>query len=92
MVVKQINSRKVFITGQVAKPGPYPSDGPTTVVAAASRWPAACSSTPTTRTSASCGRKTGKQCSLRFNYDEVKKGKNLEQNIELKPGDTIIVP
>ena len=28
----------------------------------------------------------------RFNYDEVKKRKNLEQNIELKPGDTIIVP
>jgi hypothetical protein len=30
--------------------------------------------------------------SLRFNYKDVSKGKNLKQNIELKPGDTIIVP
>ena len=32
VVVKAINSRKVFITGQVAKPGPYPLGGPTTVL------------------------------------------------------------
>jgi polysaccharide biosynthesis/export protein len=34
----------------------------------------------------------GKPVSLRFNYDQVKKRRNLEQNIELRPGDTIIVP
>ena len=27
-----------------------------------------------------------------FNYKDVAKRKNLKQNIELKPGDTIIVP
>jgi polysaccharide export outer membrane protein len=27
-----------------------------------------------------------------FNYKEVANGKNLKQNIELKPGDTVIVP
>ena len=27
-----------------------------------------------------------------FNYKDVAKGKNLKQNIELKPGDTVIVP
>ena len=32
VVVKQINSRKVYITGQVAKQGPYPLTGPTTVL------------------------------------------------------------
>ena len=32
VVVKAINSRKVFITGQVGKPGPYPLGGPTTVL------------------------------------------------------------
>ena len=32
VVVKAINSRKVFITGQVAKPGPVPLGGPMTVL------------------------------------------------------------
>ena len=30
--------------------------------------------------------------SFRFNYKEVAEGKNLKQNIQLKPGDTVIVP
>jgi polysaccharide export outer membrane protein len=34
----------------------------------------------------------GKPVSYKFNYKDVIKGKNLKQNIELKPGDTIIVP
>jgi len=29
---------------------------------------------------------------LPFNYKEVVKGNRPEQNIELKPGDTIVVP
>src|SRR5438132_927693 len=32
VIVKQINSRKVFITGQIEKPGSYPLNRPTTVV------------------------------------------------------------
>jgi polysaccharide export outer membrane protein len=34
----------------------------------------------------------GKQVKYPFNYKEVISGKNLRQNIYLKPGDTIIVP
>jgi polysaccharide export outer membrane protein len=34
----------------------------------------------------------GMQKSFRFNYDDVRKGKNLEQDIELLPGDRVIVP
>ena len=34
----------------------------------------------------------GKQVSYKFNYKDVIEGKNLKQNIELKPGDTVIVP
>jgi polysaccharide export outer membrane protein len=34
----------------------------------------------------------GKPTSLRFNYKDVIDGKNLEQNIQLKPGDTVVVP
>jgi len=34
----------------------------------------------------------GKQEKLPFNYKEVVKGNHTEQNILLKPGDTVVVP
>jgi len=34
----------------------------------------------------------GQQTKIRFNYKDVVKGKDTEQNIQLKPGDTIVVP
>ena len=91
VVIRQINSRKVFVTGQVNKPGTYPLGGPTTVlqlIAMAGGLPeyAHTKKIRVMRT------ENGKTVSLKFNYDEVVEGKNLKQNIELKPGDTVIVP
>lgn len=37
-------------------------------------------------------RQNGKQVVHRFNYKEVKRGKNLDQNIILKSGDVVVVP
>jgi polysaccharide export outer membrane protein len=34
----------------------------------------------------------GKQIKIPFNYPDVIKGKHPEQNILLKPGDTIVIP
>ncbi len=91
IVVKQINSRKVYVTGQVNKPGPYPLTGPTNVmqlIAMAGGVLEYADSKHITvmRT------ENGKQVSFPFNYKDVIKRKNLKQNIELRPGDTIIVP
>lgn len=91
VVVKAINSRKVFITGQVGKPGPYPLTGPTTVmqliaVAGGVHEFADSKNIIILRV------ENGRQVALRFNYKDVSKRKNLKQNIELKPGDTVVVP
>ena len=91
VVVKTINSRKVFVTGQVNKPGPYPLSGPSTVLQMISTAGglleyANAKNILIMRT------ENGKPVSFKFNYKDVSKGKNLKQNIELKPGDTIIVP
>ena len=91
VVVKQINSRKVFITGQVAKPGPYPLNGPTTVVQLLAIAGGVLEYADD-KNIAIMRTVNGKSVSLRFNYDQVKRRRNLEQNIQLKPGDTIIVP
>ena len=34
----------------------------------------------------------GRQMGYRFNYKDVINRKNMKQNIELKPGDTVLVP
>jgi polysaccharide export outer membrane protein len=91
VVVRQINSRKVFITGEVSKPGPYALSAPTTVLqlialAGGLREFADAKKIMIVRTD------QGKPVSLPFNYKDVTEGKNLKQNIELKPGDTVVVP
>ena len=89
--IKAINSRKVHITGMVGKPGAYPLTSPTTVVqliAAAGGLHEFADKKKilVVRT------ENGRQTAFKFNYNDFSKGKNLKQNIELKPGDTVIVP
>jgi len=89
--VKEIHSRKVFITGQVAKPGPYPLGGPLTIaqlisLAGGTHEYADEKNIGIFRT------ENGRPISLQFNYKDFKKRKNLQQNITLKPGDTVVVP
>ena len=91
VIVKQINSRKVFITGQVPKPGPYPLGGPTTVLQmiATAGGVAEYADSENIRVMRT---ENGKPAAIRVNYKDISRGKNLQQNIELKPGDTIVVP
>jgi polysaccharide export outer membrane protein len=91
VIVKQINSRKVFITGHVAKPGSYALTGPMTVVqlialAGGLLEFADASKVRVMRT------EKGVPTAYRVNYERVAEGKNLRENILLKPGDTVIVP
>jgi polysaccharide biosynthesis/export protein len=91
VVVKEINSRKVFITGMVGKPGPYPLTGPTTVMQLLS-MAGGVHEFAKSKNIMILRKENGKDVALRFNYEDVKRGRNLQQNIELKPGDTVIVP
>jgi polysaccharide export outer membrane protein len=91
VVVRQINSRKVFITGNVERPGPYPLGGTMTVLqlialSGGLREYADSKHIVVMRT------ENGQSLSLPFNYNDIAKRKNLHQNVELKPGDTVIVP
>jgi polysaccharide export outer membrane protein len=94
VVVKEINSRQVFITGQVGKPGPYPLGAPTTVVQLISMAGGILEYADKENIIIIHAerRPDGEPWSHRINYLEVMKRRNLQQNIELKPGDTVIVP
>jgi polysaccharide export outer membrane protein len=91
VVVKQINSRKVYITGQVGKIGPYALTGPMTVLQLLSTV-GGVGEFANTKNIIILRTENGRQVSHKFNYKEVIAGKKLAQNIELKPGDTIVVP
>jgi polysaccharide export outer membrane protein len=91
VVVRQINSRKVFITGNVERPGTFPLLRSTTVlqliaVAGGLKEFAKAGDIVIVRND------NGRQLTFPFNYDDLKNRKNLAQNIVLKPGDTVIVP
>ena len=91
IVVKEINSLKVFITGQVSKPGTYPLTTATTVIQLIA-LAGGLSEYANSKNIMIMRREGDKQISLKFNYREVASGKKLQQNIDLKPGDTVVVP
>ena len=91
VVVKTINSRKVFITGSVSKPGAYVLPPSTTVVQLIA-MAGGLLEFADSKNITIIRNENGKPTAYRFNYKDVLKHKNLKQNIELKPGDTIVVP
>jgi polysaccharide biosynthesis/export protein len=91
VVVREINSRRVFIVGEVAKAGPYPLTSSMTVMQLISLAGGLRDYANSKNITIMRG-EGPRQVSLKFNYKEVAAGKNLQQNIELKPGDTVVVP
>jgi polysaccharide biosynthesis/export protein len=92
IVVKEIKSRRVFITGQVAKPGPYPLTGPMSVLQLIATAGGLAEFADSKNITIMRTEESGRVVSYAFNYKDVVRRKNLQQNIELKPGDTVIVP
>lgn len=91
IIVKQINSRMVFVMGEVGKPGTYQLTGPYTVLQmlALAGGPTAFAKKDEIGVVRTVNGKTTRH---RFNYEEVVRGRKMEQNLTLRPGDTIIVP
>jgi polysaccharide export outer membrane protein len=92
VVVRQVNSRKVYITGFVARPGQYPLTPSMTVlqlIATAGGLQDFAKSKEIRVVRA----ENGKSTVIPFDYEAVTKNpERAAQNIELRPGDTIIVP
>ncbi len=91
VIVSAMNSRKAYVMGQVARQGAIPLVSNLTVLQAlsAAGGPVQFANIKKIYILRTEG---GKQEVLPFNYAAVIKGKNPEQNINLKPGDTIVVP
>jgi len=92
VIVEQINSQKFNILGQVGKPGSYSLASASTVldaIAAAGGFRDFAKQKAIYILRQNAG---GVETRIPFNYKEVIKGKNSQQNIKLEPRDTIVVP
>lgn len=91
VILLESRSRRYYIVGQVATPGEFSIDFPLTLLQIIARsggfqeW-AKREEIKVIR------RQNGKDKFFHFNYESFVKGKNLEQNVLIEPGDTIIVP
>jgi polysaccharide biosynthesis/export protein len=90
VTVKETNSLKIYVLGEVTRPGEFKLTSYTDVLQALSM--AGGFTMYANKSAIEIIRKEGdKKIKINFNYNEVVKGKNLNQNIPLKPGDVIVV-
>ena len=91
VVVRTINSRRIFVTGLVTTPGGQSLVGPLTVMQAIAQAGGVTEYADSKKITI-LRMDNGQARVLKFNYKDVAQGKNIEQNIVLKPGDTVVVP
>jgi polysaccharide export outer membrane protein len=89
--VAEIKGNKVYVIGQVTKPGEFIVNPRVDVMQALSM---AAGTTPfaSLNNIIILRRTGGTQTALPFHYSDVAKGKDLQQNIELQSGDIVVVP
>lgn len=87
VVVLQVRSKKYTITGEIGRPGSYPLLVPTTVMDAITNAGGFRDFANRKKITVLRGDER-----FKFNYNDAIKGKNKEQNIELRDGDLIVVP
>jgi polysaccharide export outer membrane protein len=91
VALKVSNGNRIYVVGKVNRPGEYAFARPIDVMQAIAL---AAGTTPY----ANVGdirilRRDGeRQLALRFDYTDVERGKQLESNIVLRSGDTVVVP
>lgn len=91
VVIKAIGGNRIYVIGKVNRPGEFPFTRPIDVMQALSL---ASGATPYASLSdiRILRRENGTQTVMRFDYNDVAKGKALDSNILLRSGDTVVVP
>ncbi len=91
IVVHEVNSYAIFVLGEVAKPGKYPLKIKTTLLQGISIAGGFTSVAARNKLVVFRFRDNGAE-KIKASYDDIVLRDGIHQNIELKPGDTIVVP
>lgn len=91
VAVRQIVGNRIFVLGQVNRPGDFQFSRPVDVMQALS-MAGGTTSFAALNDIVILRRESGRLQTIRFHYGEVARGRDLAQNILLNSGDTIVVP
>jgi polysaccharide biosynthesis/export protein len=91
VIVQEIHSQIVYITGSIARPGAYPLGHPMTVMEFLVQA-GGLSEFAKAEDIQVLRKESGKLRRFRFNYKQFAEGRNYQQDIFLRTGDMIIVP
>jgi len=91
VTVTEINSRRIYVTGEVMRPGAQPLLPNMTALQALTSS-GGFTQFAKTKNIYVLRTEDGKQVKHPFNYKAVLDGKHPEDNIQLQPGDVIVVP
>ena len=92
VIVQQVKSRTYAVLGKIVKPGSYELAKPTTVLEAIAIAGGFLDFAKKSKISIIRPSDKGSPDTLYFDYKKVTEGRNPEQNVELRNGDTIVVP
>lgn len=91
VTVRQLGGNRIYVIGKVNRPGEFPFSRPLDVMQSLSLAGGA-TSFAAVNDIRILRREEGKQVVLQFHYEDVARGRHLEQNVLLKSGDTVVVP
>ena len=89
--VQEVKGNKVYVIGQVTKPGEFIVNPSVNVMQALS-MAGGTTAFASLNNIIILRRTTGGQVALPFHYNDVIHGRDLQQNVELQAGDVVVVP
>lgn len=92
VIVTEVKSRTYTVVGKIAHPGAFPLGKPTTVLDAIAIAGGFLDFAKTNRVYVLRRAPDGSDARLPFDYKKVISGRKADENIDLKSGDTIVVP
>jgi polysaccharide export outer membrane protein len=92
VIVEQVKAQQYNLLGEVQRPGAYPLGKPVTLLDAIALGGGFRDFAKTNKIYILRSDGNGSTHRIPFNYKQVIKGQKFQQNVELLPGDTIVVP
>jgi polysaccharide biosynthesis/export protein len=92
VAVRALGGNRIYVIGKVNRPGEFPFSRPLDVMQSLSLAGGATSFADTNDIRIIRRDESGKQVVIGFRYDEVARGRHMEQNVLLRSGDTVVVP
>jgi polysaccharide export outer membrane protein len=92
LLLREYNSRKIFVIGEVQRPGPYPFERHMTIIAAIAKAGGTTKLADANRTLITRLPVDGSKEPVRVLVEVGQIGKGQSPDVELQPGDIILVP